>query len=101
MNLLTRIITFKDRLKLSLLEDEITDLSADLLLTDPGSEAHAALLATLEREEASAKATAERLRARLGCEATATPFESIIFGICLAAVVGTASTLASAALRAS
>ena len=93
MNLTQRILTAKVRLKIQLIDDEIELLRYELMCTEPGSQAHDAMLDTITREMTyrSQAAAACALRG-----VSAVPMqvdEMIIWGILIAAAVSVTCAL--------
>lgn len=87
MNLTQRILTAKARLKIQLIDEEINLLRYELMGTQPGSQAHDAMLDTITREMTyrSHEAAVCELH---GIAATPMQVEEMIFwGILIAAVV--------------
>lgn len=100
MNLTQRILTAKARLKIELIDAEIELLRYELMCTEPGSQAHDAMLDTITRERTY------RSREAAVCEShgvQASPMlveEMVIWGGLAAAAVSIAYVAVPDALRA-
>lgn len=100
MNLTQRILTAKARLKIQLIDEEINLLRYELMCTEPGSQAHDAMLDTINREMTyrSHEAAVCELH---GIAATPMQVEEMIFwGSLVAAAIAAAYTMAPEVLRA-
>lgn len=81
MNLITRLITAKARLKLMLIAEQLIDLRADVMTTPGSSPAHGAIMETIKREENEYQREAEFVEYHTGEVSEMTVEEAVILAM--------------------
>jgi len=99
MNLTQRILTAKARLKIQFINEEIELLRYELMCTEPGSQAHDAMLNTIDREM-TCRSQAAAVCELNGVEATPMQVEEmILWGSLVAVAIAATCTVVPAVAR--